>query len=369
VLRTVLLLSVSFWLTFGGARAAELSLAIIAEDDDAATSADLLLAALTDQPNLRLLERSELQKIVAEQSLSLASSQELLRAGRLAGADALLLLDHFSRPAEEGKRPQEVLGLRLIMVGPGVLLHTADYAWPLPDMAEWSGTTARTLAPHFGRAGVPEGAGLKLSLLSFRSPTDSRESRLLDRELNSVLLKRLARETNVFVLERQKLGATLLERELNTEASPFWRGSYLIDGTVNKLGYTTNAISVEGRIVSPGGKATNVVELSGKRSELPELIDKLVVTILKSADQISTLKRYGSLRKRNGHCAGAFCRRRNQPLTQRGRSASKMRRPQLSEWKRMGEQRSRSQRLPILTPRCVGGASTSRRDRKHSPAE
>lgn len=278
----ILILLLTFGIITPRAKA-ELSLALVPENEAARPAADLLLAELSSEPGLRLLERAELQRIVSEQSLSLANSQDLLRIGKLAGADSLLLLDHFSRVRESGQS-QQFIGLRLILVQAGVVLHTADYAWPVPDPSEWSRKTARALVPQFGKARVSEASALKLSLLNLRSATASMDSRLLEQELNGVLLKRLARETNIFVLERQKLGATLLERELNSEAAPFWQGSYLIDGTVNKQGYNTNLIQIEGRVVSPGGKVTNVIELTEARGEVPKLIDRLVLEVLKAAN-------------------------------------------------------------------------------------
>jgi hypothetical protein len=267
--------------------AAGLSLAILAEDDTASAPADLLTAELTSNPNLKLLERSELKRIIAEQKLTLSMSKDLLEAGRLAGADAILILD-YSRAGSTDQKNSGSLALRLILVKQGVLLEARDFSWPPRDIAEWGAATAELLAPQFARAALPEGAAVKLSLLNLRSATDSREARLLDQELNALLLKRLARETNIFVLERQKLGATLLERELNSETSPFWRGSYLIDGTVNKLGYSTNQISLEGRITPPGSQTTNVVEVTGKPDELAAIINQFVGEILKIANQKST---------------------------------------------------------------------------------
>lgn len=132
----ILILLLTFGIITPRAKA-ELSLALVPENEAARPAADLLLAELSSEPGLRLLERAELQRIVSEQSLSLANSQDLLRIGKLAGADSLLLLDHFSRVRESGQS-QQFIGLRLILVQAGVVLHTADYAWPVPDPSEWS---------------------------------------------------------------------------------------------------------------------------------------------------------------------------------------------------------------------------------------
>jgi hypothetical protein len=268
--------------------AAELSLAIISEDESALNAADVLTAELSALPNVRLLERDQLRRIIAEQRLSLVQSIDLLAAGRLAGADAIVFMDHYSRTRGESGEKSEYLGIRTILAKEGVLLDTGDFPWPTAEISEWARTTAKHLQPTLTRANSREGNSVKLSLLSLRSPTDSRETRLLDRELNALLLKRLARETNVFVLERQKLGATFLERELNSETSPFWRGSHLIDGTVNKLGYSTNQITIEGRVVPPGAQKTNIVQIAGKPSELPQMIDQFVREVLKSAEGTAT---------------------------------------------------------------------------------
>jgi curli biogenesis system outer membrane secretion channel CsgG len=274
---------VFLWAGIVSLQAAQLSIAIITEDEKAEPAADLLLAELSKSGDLKLLERQELKRIISEQALSIVSSKDLVTAGKLAGADALLFLDHYANKKEGAGAATEFLGMRLILVGPGVLLHTADFAWPPKDLVEWSKPTVTKLGRFLDRARVPEDAAWKLSFLSFRSPTDSRESRLLDQELSALLLKRLAAQTNIFVLERQKLGATLLERELNSELSPFWRGSYLIDGIVNKLGYSADSVSLEARIVPPNGGATNIVSLKGERANLPKLIDQLASDLMRLA--------------------------------------------------------------------------------------
>lgn len=267
---------------------AELSLAIIPEDTTASSAADILTVELSKSPVLVLLERAALDKIIAEQSLSLARPGDLLNAGELAGADTLLLLDSYNKPAPPGEKPVQVLGLRLISVRHGILLHTFEFTWPISDLPGWSARLSAQLQPHFARVQLPSDKVVKFSLLNFKSPTESRQSRLLDNEINALLLKRLSAETNLFVLERQKLSATFFERALNSESSPFWGGSYLVEGSINNLGFSTNQVTLEGRIRAPGDSSPKVVQLTCKPSEVPALVDAFAMELLKLASQTST---------------------------------------------------------------------------------
>ena len=72
-------------------------LALITESDDASAALDVLTAQLSDNKNLQLLERNEIEKVYREQGMS-AANRDDLKLGRILGADGLLLLDVVRTP-------------------------------------------------------------------------------------------------------------------------------------------------------------------------------------------------------------------------------------------------------------------------------
>src|SRR5215831_17270923 len=66
-------------------------LALIVESPDAIPISDILTAELSKNPQLTLLERSEIDKVYREQGLSV-ENRDYLKLGQILGADGLLLL-------------------------------------------------------------------------------------------------------------------------------------------------------------------------------------------------------------------------------------------------------------------------------------
>src|SRR2546423_1540885 len=81
---------------------------------------------------------------------------------------------------------------------------------------------------------------------------------LLDRELTSLLLSRLARETNLLLLERRKLLEIVREKEFAAKTEEFWSGAFLLDGSVDKDGFQADRTTVTVRLVGPDRKARNL---------------------------------------------------------------------------------------------------------------
>src|SRR6266536_49045 len=77
-------------LTTGAPR---IRLAIVAEDKSLAPALDLLTAELSTNSQLALLERAQIDKVLAEQALSAANGRDVLKLGQLLGADGLLILE------------------------------------------------------------------------------------------------------------------------------------------------------------------------------------------------------------------------------------------------------------------------------------
>lgn len=104
-------------------------LAIVPETPQAAAAADLLTAEFSQNRQVQLLERADIERVYREQGLS-AANRDDQKLGQFLGADGLLLLNIVSTPLATN------MTTRLIAVKPGVVLTDGSIPWPAGDMAQ-----------------------------------------------------------------------------------------------------------------------------------------------------------------------------------------------------------------------------------------
>src|SRR5687768_4621346 len=85
-------------------------LGIVPQDSELSLPSDLLTVELSTSGGVQLLERADLQRIIKEQRLSAALSENALKLGELSGADGLIVLSLAARSTNP------VLNLRLLGV-------------------------------------------------------------------------------------------------------------------------------------------------------------------------------------------------------------------------------------------------------------
>jgi TolB-like protein len=250
-------------------------LAITADQPALAPTADLLTVAFAANQQVELVERAQLDRVLREQAAAVAHGEGLLKLGELLSADGLVVLDRITREKEE------FLAARLIAVKPGVTLAVETMPWPLTKPVEWGQRLVPTLARFFPKLSVLKQDAVPVSILNLRSALRTPESESLERELTLLLIHRLTREPQLFVLERQRLAEALFETELApTNEAAFWTGRYLIDGVLDKNGYDPQRVAVSLRLVSPEGGGTTAIEVSGPRHNLPAVVESLAEKIL-----------------------------------------------------------------------------------------
>jgi hypothetical protein len=236
----------------------------------------LLTAAFSKLPDVNLLERAELDRILRERALSAASAKDILQAARLLGADAVMFLE-MSGPAAN-----QVIAARLAVVSKGAVIHAHRAPWS----SAWSDTMLREFGPLIPKTILPPDRAIKLSVLNLRSPGNAAAAVALDREISSLLLSRLSREPELFVLERRNLADLTFEKDLEQSSEQFWTGSHLIDGTVNPNGVVPNVVDLNVRLQTPGSPPQQI-SLQGARTNLPALIDQLTVMLLRRLNATS----------------------------------------------------------------------------------
>jgi hypothetical protein len=94
-------------------------------------------------------------------------------------------------------------------------------------------------------------------------------------------IERLSREPQVFVLERQRLQLLTEEKDLkDSDGSNFWDGSFLLDGALDEKGLSPDTINLTARLTPPKGGAPFVINVTGSRTNISEVIDHLTEKVL-----------------------------------------------------------------------------------------
>lgn len=247
--------------------------AIIMESDAAAIVTDLLTVELSSKPRLQLLEREQIQKVYREQGLS-AVNTDFLKLGQVLGADGLLLLT----PMSEGTN--QFMQVRLVAVKPGVVLASVRSVWPVEDATGWARWLANHFDPLFPKLNVLARDAIPISVVNLRGAGRSAEAQELEQQLTLLTVDRLTRERELFVLERRRMEVLSWEKELKGKGeSDFWNGSYLLEGTIDRDGYVRETVTISARLVPPKGGTPQLIEISGGRTNLAEVINRLAEKI------------------------------------------------------------------------------------------
>lgn len=269
-------------------------LAVVGGDPAVAQVADLLQATLSQNPNLILVERTEIQKLLREQANS-AASQNPLNLGRILGADGLLLLDsvaeksapNVNAPAmgiASAESKPETFNTRLIAVRPGVVLAAEKSVVGGDKLSEWVSSYAQRLRPLLPKLAVPEKEAVPVSVVNLRSAVSTAETPELERQLQTLAIQRLSREPQLFVLERQRLAEAGQEKVLLADETAFWSGAWLLEGVADQSSYSKQTITLNVKLAPAQGGSPVRFEVSGSRTNLAEVINALaaqVVTALK----------------------------------------------------------------------------------------
>ena len=248
-------------------------LAILTTDPAAGAAADVLAAAFSESDRLTLLDRSQIEKVYREQALS-AANQSFIKLGQILGADGLLLLQLVT------EQTNQFLQSRLIAVKPGVVLAEFRSPWPVESLAAWSALITNAFSTLLPKLTVLPKDAVPISVLNLHSPLRTAESQGFERELTVLLIHRLTHEPDLFILERQHLAEAESEKQLASDDAPFWTGRYLLDGTVDNVGYNANTASISARLVSPQGGEPIPLDVAGPRTNLNALVESLVGKVL-----------------------------------------------------------------------------------------
>src|SRR5690606_29009471 len=108
---------------------------------------------------IRLLDRAELRRVMAEQKLTATlATKDAMRLGQLLAAEGMLIV----RPMpEEG--PVQAWDAQLVATRPGVVLWSI--VAPAHEAAQWSGEAARRTGNSLAKLDVEAGTATAIALL------------------------------------------------------------------------------------------------------------------------------------------------------------------------------------------------------------
>jgi hypothetical protein len=266
---------------------APVRLALISETDEAAAASDILTAQLSGNPKIHLLERDEIEKVYREQGLS-AANKDYLKLGQLLGADGLLLFNIVRTPQATN------LTARLIAVKPGVILTDGSFPWPLKDTAQWAESVDTYLHSFLPKLSLLVKDAIPISVVNLHSAISSDEEVEAEKQLKLLTIQRLSQERQFFVLERQKMQLLSEEKELKSDESAFWDGSYLLDGVIDQNGFSKDIITINARLTPPKGGVSIDFEVSGSRTNLSETVNSLAIKVIESLKISSVTKEWNA---------------------------------------------------------------------------
>ncbi|QEG36521.1 hypothetical protein [Bythopirellula goksoeyrii] len=209
---------------------------------------DLIVAQLSQQPGLALLERQQIDAVLREQQRNLVLSEKettdnFIAAGRILGADVLVLISS-SPPNEQGLQPIEVRIVetrRGIRFGETVLIWSADEQ---ADAEQFESATA-FITSRLSRVRTSERKYTLVSLAGFRTDELSQEAHRFKRSIEAWLEAWLASQPGIAVAERTKVLPLIDERNLASDLpSALGNADAAIDGTF-KLDFSGDFPQVE----------------------------------------------------------------------------------------------------------------------------
>ncbi len=268
------LMFLSAWACGCATLAASPRLGIIA-DEPLRPLADVLTAELSKSPNVEIVERSELERILAERNLP---GGTWIQIGELAKANGLIIFH------SEMVDREKITFARLVAVQPGAVISELV----LPESIEpnvRAKAIVERFAPLFEKLSMPRNEAMPVSIVGYHAVVNDPALIEIESGLGTLLARRLIRERNVFVLERQRLESVDAEHESGALGpEPFWSAGAIIEGTIEAKDDRLLIKTWVRRAGAPGMTA----DLQTDRKSNDALAAKLAAQILEKLGQSRT---------------------------------------------------------------------------------
>jgi hypothetical protein len=238
--------------------------------------AALLTAALGSDSSLKLVEREQMDKILAEQKLAAGgmTHADSVRLGKLLRANGVLVL----QKAVLNGKPQ--VALRLVAVEPGVVVADRQYSAEVISSDGIATIILPAFKPLWPKLSVVAGAAIPISVAGIHALVDTPASKELERELTLLLIHRLTREPEFIRPGAEKHGIPRRGKEPpgSGTASAFLTGRCLAEGSL--VGNGRRAVAITLRLQFPGSNESREVRAEGPRNDRAALMDDLAKEVL-----------------------------------------------------------------------------------------
>jgi len=247
-------------------------LAIISAQPELEDISAVITATLGESGQVVLVERGEIEKIIREQALVIDQSAGRLKLGEMLAADGVVFLERFK------KSDKEWLSVQMVAVQPGVIISEQIFPWPLTDLSSRVQAVVDRQVELLPKLMIRREEAIPLSLLNFTSPLMTTNAVRLDREVTDMIARRLLSQPELFVLERRRMEQLSSEKALERNNSPFWNGSWILEGEINPEGIRMGQLTVRARLKSPAGTVKEI-SVTKEQNSLPGLIQDLATRI------------------------------------------------------------------------------------------
>jgi len=193
---------------------------------------DLLFDALAKRTDIRLVEREQMARILSEQDLS-ALSSDAVKVGKMVGADGLIFLEDEA----------DLLHVRLTETARGVrlfdlVLQPKEARSAIPQMEVQIDRSGRKLR-------LPEARRTYLAVFTFDQVFSTNVSLREMAALHTLIGMHLATADTILLVERERLGDIVSERELSNQENVLRTATWTLRGRIQAAGGNRVRVDVQ----------------------------------------------------------------------------------------------------------------------------
>lgn len=237
---------------------------------------ELAEAGLSENKGVELLERRQVERVLAEQALTLSG---LVDANKVVAVGKLLSVELFA-VVETTAGGKEALGLVVFDARTGVRL--ADVTLPGGDVKEKADAAAEAVRGAVGKHEKGAGKVRTVCVVSVRNADLPREMDSFCQSVGLVLERRLTGSPGVAVLERKRLEFVNRERNLpgNAVDKDLLASLLTLDLEIHRAGKGLGVLAV---LTDGKGRRVGRVTAEARGGAAADLVEPLVKGILKEA--------------------------------------------------------------------------------------
>jgi hypothetical protein len=274
--------------SFSYAQETSVNLAVIADKAgglDSSPLISLLEAQLSQNANIKLLERAQIDKIMQEQQLSAAGLLDRansIKIGQLLRADAFIIItvetSAQTTPAPANTATGTLLRVRFVQTAHGLRLLDCFEQLEQSKLNDTAQAISKRVTAVANKLLVPADQLIPVGIVDIHRVQLGEQYRILERTLPVLLSIRLGLEPKIIMLEREDL-KILQDEKLRTqgEDSKFWASAVLIEGNLQPK---DGGLEMQLTLRRPAGKDTKNISVSVEPNEPSTAIDKAAGNIV-----------------------------------------------------------------------------------------